>query len=99
MFYEWNIEKSIENIKKHKISFEQAVITLEDPFRLIVYDDAHSQIEDRYIVIGNAEMRVLLVIIAWTDEDTIRIISARRANRKEMEAYNENCSLFFGKRT
>jgi uncharacterized DUF497 family protein len=67
MNYEWDPAKNLENIKKHKVSFEQAVIVLEDPYRFY--------------------------------EDTIRIISARRANRNEMEAYNENCSLFFGKHT
>jgi hypothetical protein len=58
-----------------------------------------SQTEDRYIVIGNAAGRVLFVNEVEIDEDTIRIVSARRAQRNEVEAYNEYCSLFFGKRT
>jgi len=91
--------KNLENIKKHKVSFEQAKIALEDPYRLYLYDEAHSLNEDRYIVFGNAKGRVLFVIIVWVNEDTTRIISSRPASRKEMEAYDENCSLFFGKRT
>ena len=63
------------------------------------YDESHSLNEDRYIVFGNAERLVLFVSIVWVDEDTIRIISARRASMKEMEAYSENRSLFFGERT
>jgi uncharacterized DUF497 family protein len=99
MNYEWDPAKNLENIRKHQMSFEQAVMVLEDPYRLCYYDEAHSLNEDRYIVVGNAEKRLLFVNIMWVDEDTIRIISARRAGKKEMEAYNENRSLFFGKRT
>ena len=99
MNYEWDLAKNLENIKKHKVSFEQAIIALEDPYRLCCYDEVHSLNEDRYIVLGSAERRLLFVSIVWVSEDTIRIISSRRANRNEMEAYNENCSLFFGKRS
>ena len=99
MNYEWDPSKNLENIRKHKVSFEQAKIALEDPCRMSFYDEAHSLNEDRYIVFGSAEGRILFVSIVCLDEDTIRIISARRADRNEMEAYDENCSLFFGKRT
>jgi uncharacterized DUF497 family protein len=99
MNYEWDPAKNLENIRKHKVSFEQAKIALEDPYRLNFYDEAHSLNEDRYIVFGSAEGRILFVSIVCVDENTIRIISARRANKNEMEAYDENCSLFFGKRT
>ena len=99
MNYEWDSAKNLENARKHNVSFEQAKIALEDPYKLCIYDEVHSQNEDRYIVFGNAERRVLFVSMVWVNEDTIRIISARRANSNEMEVYNENCSLFFGKRT
>ena len=100
MNYEWDPAKNLENTRKHKVSFEQAKIALDDPYRLCFYDEAHSLNEDRFIIFGNAEGRILFVsIVVCVDEDTIRIISARRANKNEMEAYDENCSLFFGKRT
>jgi uncharacterized DUF497 family protein len=99
MNYEWDPHKNQGNIKKHKVSFEQAVLAIEDPHSLFFYDEAHSQKEDRYIVIGNAEGRVLFVNEVELDENTIRVISARRAKDNEVEAYHENCSLFFGKRT
>jgi uncharacterized DUF497 family protein len=99
MNYEWNPAKNRDNIKKHKVSFEQAKIAIEDPHSLFFYDETHSRTEDRYIVIGSAEGRVLFVNEVEIDEDTIRIVSARRAKRNEVEAYNENCSLLFGKRT
>jgi len=98
MNYEWDAAKNLYNVRKHKISFEQAKIALEDPCRLCFYDKLHSLSEDRYIVLGSAEGRVLFVSMVWVGEDTTRIISARRANKNEMEAYNEHCFLFFGKR-
>ena len=94
MNYEWDQSKNLENIKKHKVSFEQAKIALEDPYGLCFYDEAHSFNEDRYIVFANAEGRILFVSIVWADENTIRVISARRANKNEMEVYNGNRSLF-----
>ena len=97
--YEWDPDKNLENIRKHKVSFEQAKMALEDPYGLHFYDEAHRLTEDRYIVFGNAEKRILFASIMLVDENTIRIISARRANKSEMEVYNENCSLFFGERT
>jgi len=99
MNYEWDPDKNLKNIKKHKVSFEQAKIALEDFNQLYGYDETHSINEDRYNVFGNAKGRILVVNIVWINEDTIRIISARRANKNEMEAYDENCSLFFGKST
>jgi len=94
--YEWDPAKNLSNIRKHKVSFEQAKIALEDPYRLCFYDEAHSELaEERYVVLGNAEGRVLFASIVWVGDDTTRIISTRRASRSETEAYNENRSLFF----
>jgi uncharacterized DUF497 family protein len=87
------------NIKKHKVTFEQAVLAIEDPYSLCIFDEKHSGKEDRYIVIGNAEGLVLFVNEIEMNENTIRIISARCAKTHEKEAYYENCSLYIGKRT
>ena len=63
MNYEWDAVKNLSNIRKHGVSFEQAKIALEDPCRLWFYDEAHSGIdEERYVVLGNAEGRVLFAI-------------------------------------
>jgi uncharacterized DUF497 family protein len=99
MNYEWDTAKNLENIRKHKVNFEQAVLAIEDPQRLFLYDEAHSQNEDRYIVIGYAERFVLFVSEIEINEDTIRIISARIANKREEGAYYGNCALYFGNRT
>ena len=99
MNYEWDIAKYKKNLKKHKVTFEQAILAIEDPCSLFVFDEKHSRREDRYIVIGNAEGLVLFVNEIEIDENTIRIISARAAKTHEKEAYHENCSIHFGKRT
>lgn len=99
MNYEWDLAKNLSNIRKHRVSFEQVKIALEDPCRLWFFDDIHSGLgEERYVVLGNADGRVLFANIVWIGEDITRIISARRASRSETEAYNENRSLFFGER-
>jgi uncharacterized DUF497 family protein len=99
MNYEWDSVKNLENVRKHKVSFEQAIPALEDPHRLFLYDEAHSQYEDRFIVIGNANGLILFVNEVEIDGDTTRIISVRTANKKEQEAYYGNCALYFGNRT
>ena len=99
MNYEWDITKYQKNLKKHKVTFEQAILAIEDPCSLFIFDQKHSGKEDRYIVIGNAEGLVLFVNEIEIDENTIRIISARVAKTNEREAYHENCSIYFGNRT
>jgi uncharacterized DUF497 family protein len=94
MIYEWDLEKSWKNLMK---PFEQAVLAVEDPYGLFVFDQSHSETEDRYIVIGNSEGLVLFVNVVEPDENTTRIISARPAKTHEKESYYENCSLHFGK--
>jgi uncharacterized DUF497 family protein len=92
MKIEWDEEKNLKNIKKHKISFVQAAHIFTDPLRKEDYDTGHSSFEeDRTIVIGLAENRVLYVSFTEPDPETIHIISARKANRHEMEDYYGNC--------
>ena len=98
MNYEWDIAKYEKVLKKHKIAFEQVIPALENPCSLFIYDEGHSLEEDRYIVIGDSEGIVFFINIVEIDEKTIRIISARKAETNEKEAYYENCSLLFGKR-
>jgi uncharacterized DUF497 family protein len=77
-----------EYIEKHGVSFAQAMYVYQDPKRLERYDSEHSVDENRWIVIGNAQGRVLFVVEAeTTDPDTVRIVSARKATRKEREEY------------
>jgi uncharacterized DUF497 family protein len=76
------------NIKKHKLSFERAAPAFFDPLRKEYYDDKHSSAgEDRFMLTGAAENRILLIIFSTPEPETIRIISARKATKREVEVY------------
>jgi len=86
MPFEWNPGKDKANRAKHGLSFEEAteLFTSGNDF-LEIYDEEHSDDEDRFIAIGPIETGVV-VVVAYTerDDDVIRIVSARRATKKEM---------------
>ncbi|MDR0312786.1 MAG: BrnT family toxin [Treponema sp.] len=87
MKFIWDETKELANIKKHKVSFVQAVHTFYDPSRKEYYDSRHSSLEeDRSIVVGLALNVVLIVSFTEPNTETIRIISARKAKKHELEA-------------
>jgi uncharacterized DUF497 family protein len=89
MKIEWDPRKAKSNLKKHKVSFEEAATALSDPIAATGADPDHSITEDRFITFGVSEKGRLLVV-AHTDEgETIRIISARKASKGEKEIYEE----------
>lgn len=88
MIYEWDEGKNASNIIKHGIDFETAALVFGDDNRIVKYDEIHSIDEDRYITIGNICGTVVIVMVVYTeDDDVTRIISARPANKVEMEEY------------
>ncbi len=88
----WDEKKNQANIIKHGISFELAVNVFRDKNRLDFYDERHSRDEDRYITIGMVQD---LIVVVYTERyDAIRMISARIANRKEREKYNDQNYYF-----
>ena len=86
MTFEWNNKKNLTNQKKHKVSFERATGVWKDPKRIVFYDESHSVDEERWIVIGFSGT-VLFVVFTEKNEETVRIISARKANNEEIERY------------
>jgi len=89
--FTWDEKKNLLNVKKHKISFVQAAHVFFDPLRKEFYDEKHSRYaEDRIIVIGMAETRLIFVSFAEPDTETIHIISARKANQRERRYYYGN---------
>ena len=88
--FEWDEEKAKKNLKKHGVSFEEAATVFGDPLSLTIPDPAHSQMEDRWIVLGHSHQRKLLVVVHTERGDNIRIISARRASRRERKSYEES---------
>jgi uncharacterized DUF497 family protein len=86
--FEWDENKNLANIKKHKISFVQAHYAFFDPFKKEYYDDKHSAMgEERLMLAGYAENSVLLISFTEPEPETVRIISARRAKKHEEEKY------------
>lgn len=85
--------KSKIESKKHKINFGKAAEIFLDPFMLSQFDDEHSEKEDRWITLGKDRNNITIVVIHAFKEinsnrSTIRIISARRATKKENKQYN-----------
>jgi uncharacterized DUF497 family protein len=88
MQFEWDETKNQKNKAKHGVDFSVAVRVFADFERLESYDEEHAEIEERWAVIGMVAPAVLVVIYTERHSgEVIRIISARRANEKERQAY------------
>jgi uncharacterized DUF497 family protein len=88
--YEWDPVKAAANIKKHRVTFEEAASVFLDPAALTFWDPDHSGHEDREITIGRSTRhRMLFVAHASREEGRVRIISARRATRQERRQYEQ----------
>ena len=89
--FEWDRAKAALNLHDHRVSFEEATTTFDDPLALIFDDEGHSIDEHREIIIGQSIVNRLL-IVCFTERagGVIRIFSARLAIRKERTDYEEN---------
>lgn len=90
MHFEWDDNKAQLNLCKHKVTFEEAATVWTDPSALIASDPEHSIVEQREWIIGTSHLyRVLVVVYTVRDQNT-RIISARKATKKERDRYEES---------
>lgn len=89
MVYEYDPEKAAANLRKHKVSFAEAASVFLDPLALTFSDPDHSDVEDREITIGMSSKQRVLFVSHCERSDHIRIISARRATRKERLHYEQ----------
>jgi uncharacterized DUF497 family protein len=87
MQFEWDEGKNRTNEAKHGLSFDTAKRLFETHDCLELYDAVHSCEEDRFIAIGEIQRGVIVVIYTEAIEDTIRIISARKATAREARRY------------
>ena len=89
MNYEWDENKNKINQSKHGISFEEACSVFDDNRALVIPDPDHSEDEERFVILGMSELLNLLVVChCYRDNDnTIRIISARKATKTEAGYY------------
>ncbi len=92
--FEWDEDKAKANLKKHKVSFDEASTVFSDALAYIFDDEEHSgEDENREIIIGHSmHNRLLLVSFVERIIEVIRIISARRATKKERRKYEEHAN-------
>jgi uncharacterized protein len=90
VIYEWDPRKAEANLRKHDVSFTEAASVFLDPLALTYSDPDHSVGEMRFITFGQSTLGRLLVISHLDlGEESIRIISARRATRRERDGYEK----------
>jgi uncharacterized DUF497 family protein len=88
--FEWDSEKAARNLKKHAVSFDEAMTVFEDPLARIFDDPDHSEGEHREIIVGRSvKDQLLFVSFSEGIEDVIRIVSARRLTRSERKDYEK----------
>lgn len=92
MKFVWDTTKSIANLQKHRVSFEEAETVFNDPLAVTVNDQRHSEAELREIIIGHSDFDRLLFISFTERSEDIRLISAREATRQERKKYEDNIS-------
>lgn len=87
--FEWDDSKSQANKRKHGVSFEEAQTVFLDENAIRFFDPDHSADEDRFLMLGMSfQLRVLVVCHCYkADDSIIRVISARKADRKEQATY------------
>jgi uncharacterized DUF497 family protein len=87
--FEWDAAKARANLRKHRVSFEEAKSVFYDELAVQFYDEEHSSEEDRFLMLGmSSEARILLVChCERVSGSVIRIISARRATKREGAIY------------
>ena len=89
MVYEWDSGKATANLKKHQVAFAEAATVFLDPLAVTYQDPDHSEGEHRCVTVGESSRRRVILVAHLDRGDRIRIISARRATRKEAHEYAE----------
>lgn len=89
MNFEWDSDKARRNLQKHRVSFDEAATAFGDPLSVTIDDPDHSVGEQRLLLLGQTLLGKLVVVAHLDDGETIRIISARLAERHERRQYEE----------
>ena len=87
--FEWDPRKAVANLQKHEVSFDEAATAFADPFGIVADDPRHSTDEARVALLGHSESGRLLAVMFTERGDRIRLISARKATRREHRHYEE----------
>lgn len=91
MEFEWDSEKAEMNLRQHRVSFEDAARVFLDPNRIETFDSREAYGEDRWKTVGLVEYALLAVVytVRGKDDESIRLISARKADAHERAQYRE----------
>ena len=89
LVFEWDQLKATQNLKKHRVSFEEARTVFGDPLSITAADPRHSSNENRFVDIGRSQEGAVLVVAYTERRSRVRIISARKATRSERKTYEE----------
>ena len=90
LLFEWDPQKAQINQEKHGVSFDEASTTFGDPLSLTIDDPLHSRDEERLVHIGLSYKNRILIVVHTERGDNIRIISARKATKRERKYYESN---------
>ena len=85
--FEWDEAKAAANLEKHDVSFDEAQTVFGDPHTVTIFDNQHSDTEDRFIDIEMAATGRILIVVYTETAEPIRIISGRKATPKERQHY------------
>ena len=90
--FQWDKRKAQQNLQKHQVDFTEASTVFADTLSITIPDPDHSEDEERWVTIGLSNRQRLLVVVHTDEEEPIRIISARTADRIERRKYEEGDS-------
>jgi uncharacterized DUF497 family protein len=88
--FSWDERKARTNLRTHGVSFDEAVTVFADPLARLYDDPDHSSSEDRFLMVGHSFSNRLLLVVHADEDDSIRIISARRITASEREDYEND---------
>jgi len=87
--FEWNAAKANTNLSKHDVNFDEAETVFDDPFAITFPDEEHSQNEVRFIILGFSNKARILIVVFTKRDETIRLISSRKATKNERKSYEQ----------
>ena len=90
--FEWDKRKARQNLRKHRVDFTEASTVFADTLSITIPDPDHSEDEERWVTMGLSNRHRLLVVVHTEEEETIRIIGVRTADRLERRKYEEGDS-------
>ena len=91
--YEWEEKKAEQNLRKHRVAFDEAETVFDDPLAITVRDPDHSEDEERFIDIGQSDKGRILVVSYTERGRRTRLIMARLATRRERKKYEEEATV------